>query len=42
MREYIFDATVLPNFAAVDQLSVLKARYRGVAFAAIEVGDELC
>ena len=41
MREYIFDATVLSNFAAADQLSVLKDRYRGVGFTTIEVSDEL-
>jgi len=41
MREYVFDATVLSNFAAADQLSVLKARYRGVGFTTIEVSDEL-
>jgi predicted nucleic acid-binding protein len=41
MREYIFDATVLSNFAAADQLSVLEARYRGVGFTTTEVSHEL-
>ncbi len=41
MREYIFDATVLSHFAATDQLSVLRAQYRGVGFTTIEVSDEL-
>ncbi len=41
MREYIFDATVLSNFAAADQLSLLKARYRGVGSTTMEVSDEL-
>ena len=41
MREYIFDATVLSNFAAAGHLVVLKARYRGVGFTTIEVSDEL-
>lgn len=41
MREYIFDATVLSNFAAANQLSVLEARYRGASFTTIEVSDEL-
>ncbi len=41
MREYVFDATVLSNFAAPDQLSVLEARYRRVGSTTIEVSDEL-
>jgi predicted nucleic acid-binding protein len=41
MPEYIFDATVISNFAAVERLDLLEKRYRGRAFTTIEVGDEL-
>jgi len=41
MPDYIFDTTVLSNFAAVDRLDLLKTRYRRQAFTTIEVIDEL-
>ncbi|MBN1137862.1 MAG: hypothetical protein JXM73_14835 [Anaerolineae bacterium] len=41
MPEYIFDTTVLSNFAAVKRIDLLAARYRHVAFTTIEVIDEL-
>lgn len=41
MPEYIFDTTVLSNFAAAGRLELLAERYRGRAFTTVEVGDEL-
>jgi predicted nucleic acid-binding protein len=41
MPEYIFDTTVLSNFAAVGHLELLETRYREVAQTTIEVSDEL-
>ncbi len=41
MPDYIFDTTVLSNFAAVGRLELLKAQYRDAAFITVEVGDEL-
>jgi len=41
MPDYIFDTTVLSNFAAVKRSDLLAARYRNVAFTTIEVIDEL-
>lgn len=41
MPDYIFDATVLSNFAVVDRLDLLETRYRSRAFTTIEVSDEL-
>ena len=39
MPEYIFDTTVLSNFA--ERFELLEARYRGAAFTTVEVSDEL-
>ncbi len=41
MRDYIFDTTVLSNFASTGRLDLLDTRYRGVAFTTVEVTDEL-
>jgi predicted nucleic acid-binding protein len=41
MPDYIFDTTVLSNFAAVKRLDLLATRYQDVAFTTIEVIDEL-
>jgi predicted nucleic acid-binding protein len=41
MPDYIFDTTVLSNFAAADRLELLETRYRGVAFITVEVNNEL-
>lgn len=41
MPDYIFDTTVLSNFAAVGQFSLLRQHYRGCAFTTWEVHDEL-
>jgi predicted nucleic acid-binding protein len=41
MPDYIFDTTVLSNFAAAGQMELLKVRYHDVAFTAVEVVDEL-
>jgi len=41
MPDYIFDTTVLSNFAAAGRLELLEARYLDVAFTTVEVGDEL-
>ncbi len=41
MPDYIFDTTVLSNFAAAGRLGLLEARYRDVAFTTVEVVDEL-
>ena len=41
MPELIFDATVLSNFAAADQLSLLETLYCERGYTTIEVGDEL-
>lgn len=41
MPDYIFDTTVLSNFAVTDRLGMLDTRYRGVAFTTVEVADEL-
>ena len=41
MPEYIFDTTVLSNFAAVKRLDLLATRYRHIAFTTIEVVGEL-
>ena len=41
MPDYVFDTTVLSNFAAAGRLDLLEKRYRGVAFTTIEVSDEL-
>mgnify|MGYP006295736595 CR=1 FL=1 len=40
MREFVFDATLLSNFSAADQVSVLKDRDRGVGFTTVEVSAE--
>ncbi|NBD35823.1 MAG: hypothetical protein GVY30_07470 [Chloroflexi bacterium] len=41
MPEYIFDTTVLSNFAAVHRLDLLKGHYQGVIFTTLEVSNEL-
>jgi predicted nucleic acid-binding protein len=41
MPDYIFDTTVLSNFAAAGRLELLEARYRDMAITTIEVVDEL-
>jgi predicted nucleic acid-binding protein len=41
MPEYVFDTTVLSNFAAVHRLDLLEGRYRGVVFTTLEVSNEL-
>lgn len=41
MPDYIFDTTVLSNFAVAGRLDVLETRYRGAALTTIEVSDEL-
>jgi hypothetical protein len=41
MPDYVFDATVLSNFAAAGHVGLLEQRYRGIAYTTVEVGDEL-
>ena len=41
MPDYVFDTTVLSNFAAVGYVDLLEQRYRGVAYTTVEVSDEL-
>jgi predicted nucleic acid-binding protein len=41
MPEYIFDTTVLSNFASAGRFHLLDRRYRGVAFTTTEVSGEL-
>jgi predicted nucleic acid-binding protein len=41
MPDYVFDTTVLSNFAAAGRLDLLGMRYRGAAFTTAEVTDEL-
>ena len=41
MRDYVFDTTVLSNFASTGRLDLLDTRYRGVAFTTVEVTSEL-
>jgi hypothetical protein len=41
MPDYLFDTTLLSNFAAAGRLELLEARYRDVAFTTVEVVDEL-
>jgi predicted nucleic acid-binding protein len=41
MPEYLFDASVLSNLAAVNHFGLLEGRYHGSAFTTVEVGDEL-
>ena len=41
MPDYIFDTTVLSNFAAVKRIDLLATRYQNIAFTTIEVIDEL-
>jgi predicted nucleic acid-binding protein len=41
MPDYLFDTTVLSNFAVAGRLELLEARYRDVAFTTVEVVDEL-
>ena len=40
MPDYIFDTTVLSNFASAGSLDLLDQRYRGVAFTTEEVIGE--
>lgn len=41
MPEYVFDTTVLSNFAAAHRLDLIEGRYRGVVFTTLEVSNEL-
>lgn len=41
MPDYIFDTTVLSNFASIGRIDLLKKRYPGTAFTTIEVIEEL-
>jgi predicted nucleic acid-binding protein len=41
MRNYIFDTTVLSNFASTGRLDLLDTRYSRVAFTTVEVTGEL-
>jgi predicted nucleic acid-binding protein len=41
MPDYIFDTTVLSNFASAGNLDLLDKRYRGLAFTTEEVVGEL-
>jgi predicted nucleic acid-binding protein len=41
MPDYVFDTTVLSNFAAVGRLDLLRDRYHGRAFTTLDVADEL-
>ena len=41
IRDYVFDTTVLSNFASTGRLDLLDTRYRGVAFTTMEVISEL-
>jgi predicted nucleic acid-binding protein len=41
MPDYIFDTTVLSNFASAGIIHLLEKRYRGIAFTTNEVVDEL-
>lgn len=40
-KAYIFDATVLSNFAAIDQVVLLEKLYRDRAWTTLMVGDEI-
>ena len=41
MPDYIFDTTVLSNFAVVGRTDLLETRYRDLAFTTVAVADEL-
>jgi len=41
MPDFIFDTTVLSNFASTGYIDLLGRRYAGVAFTTVEVADEL-
>lgn len=41
MPDYIFDTTVLSNFAASEKPNLLAIRYAGNSFTTTEVADEL-
>jgi predicted nucleic acid-binding protein len=41
MPDYIFDTTVLSNYAAASRLELLENRYRDTAYTTVQVGDEL-
>ena len=41
MPDYIFDTTVLSNFASTGHIDLLGTRYAGVAYTTVEVADEL-
>ncbi len=41
MPDYIFDTTVLSNFALAGRTYLLERRYRGIAFTTVEVVNEL-
>ena len=40
-KEYIFDTTVLSNFAAIAQMALLEKLYRGLAWTTLMVSDEI-
>ncbi len=42
MPEYIFNTTVLSNFASVNRPDLLEILYRDIAFTTLEISDELC
>lgn len=41
MPDYIFDTTILSNFALAGRTDLLERRYRGVVFTTVEVVNEL-
>jgi predicted nucleic acid-binding protein len=41
MPEYIFNTTVLSNFASVNRPDLLEILYRDIAFTTLEISDEL-
>ena len=41
MPDYVFDTTVLSNFAAAGRIDLLEQRYLGIAYTTVEVCDEL-
>lgn len=41
MPDYIFNTTVLSNFASVNRSDLLETLYRNIAFTTLEVSDEL-
>ena len=41
MPDYIFDTTVLSNFASTGHIDLIGTRYAGVAYTTVEVADDL-